>query len=53
MQKCVQALYDDATVIPIVYDTAHTAITDKVHDTGIGQQGSFSLWDPASGWLSK
>lgn len=53
MQKCVQALYDDATVIPIVYDTAHTAVTDKVHDTGMGLQGSFSLWDPAGGWMSK
>jgi peptide/nickel transport system substrate-binding protein len=53
MQKCVQALYDDCSVLTTAYDTHHFALTNKIHDTGIGQWGGFTMWSPANAWMSK
>jgi peptide/nickel transport system substrate-binding protein len=51
--KCIQALYDDATIIPIYCPSAITATTDKVHDSGIGEMGSNTIWNAKNVWLSK
>ncbi len=53
MQKCVQSLYDHCSVLTTVYDTHHFALTSKIHDTGIGQWGGFTMWSPANAWMSK
>jgi peptide/nickel transport system substrate-binding protein len=53
MQKCVQALYDDCSVLTTAYDTHHFVLTNKIHDTGIGQWGGFTMWSPANAWMSK
>ena len=53
MQKCVQALYDDETVIPLDYGTALWAITDNVQDSGVGLRGSSTQWNSQDVWLSK
>ncbi len=53
MQKCVQALYDDETVIPLDYGTSLWAITDYVHDSGVGTRGSSTQWNSQNAWLSK
>lgn len=53
MQKCVQAISDDASLIPVSYLTAVWATTDKVHDTGIGERGITANWNPQNAWLSK
>ena len=53
MQKCVQALYDDQTIIPISYGTSLWATTDKVHDAGLGSRGTPDHFNPQNAWLSK
>jgi peptide/nickel transport system substrate-binding protein len=52
-QKCVQALYDDVTTIPLDYGTSLWAVTDKVHDSGVGTRGSSTQWNSQNAWLSK
>ena len=52
MQKCIKALYDDATVIPIYWNKAIWATTSKVHDAGLGARGSSTLWYAQNAWLS-
>lgn len=51
--KCIQALYDDATIIPIYCPSAMVATTGKVYDTGIGEMGSNTIWNAKNAWLSK
>ena len=53
LAKCIQALYDDATIIPIYCPSALVAITAKVHDSGIGEMGSNTIWNAKNAWLSK
>ena len=50
--KCVQALYNDATAIPLYYGASLTGATNKVHDTSLDQRSSI-YWDPEATWLSK
>jgi peptide/nickel transport system substrate-binding protein len=52
MQKCVQALYDDATVIPLYTLPSMTAATQNVHDTNMTARSSI-YWDMEKTWLSK
>jgi hypothetical protein len=51
--KCIQALYDDCTLIPIYCPSALVATTSKVHDSGIGEMGSNTIWNAKNAWLSK
>ncbi len=51
--KCIQALYDDCTLIPLYCPSALVATTSKVHDTGIGEMGSNTIWNAKNAWLSK
>ena len=53
MQKCVQALYDDITIIPTSYGTALWATTDKVHDAGLTDRGSATAANYQYAWLSQ
>lgn len=51
-QQCVQALYNDATIIPLYFGATLTGATNNVHDTNISGRSSI-YWDPESTWLSK
>ena len=53
IQKCIQALYDDATVIPIYWSKGIWATSSNVHDAGLGARGSSTLWYAQNAWLSK
>lgn len=53
MHKCVQALYDDITTIPVDYGTLLWAVSDNVHDSGVGTRGSSTQWNSQNAWLSK
>jgi peptide/nickel transport system substrate-binding protein len=53
MQKCVKALYDDQTIIPISYGTSMWATTDKVNDAGLGSRGTPDHFNPQNAWFSK
>jgi len=53
MQKCVKALYDDATVIPVYCPTSIWVTTNKVNDAGLGARGSTTMWYAQNTWLSK
>jgi peptide/nickel transport system substrate-binding protein len=51
MQKCIQALYDDATVIPLYWNKGIWATASNVHDAGLGARGSSTLWYAQNAWL--
>ena len=51
--KCIQALYDDATVIPLYCPSSTNATTKKVFNTGLGTKGSNTIWDSKNTWMSK
>lgn len=53
MQKCVQAFYDDVTIISIYSVRDIWATTDKVHEAGLGELGDATQWKPYNAWLSK
>jgi peptide/nickel transport system substrate-binding protein len=53
MQKCVQAIYDEETIIPLDYGTSLWAVTDQVRDSGVGTRGSSTAWNSQNAWLSK
>jgi peptide/nickel transport system substrate-binding protein len=53
MGKCIQALYDDCTLIPVYCPSNLAITTNKVHDSGIGAKGSNTIWDGKNVWLSK
>jgi ABC-type transport system substrate-binding protein len=52
-QDCVQALYDDVTVIPINYEADIWIVNDKLEDSGIGARGAGSYWNPDYAWWNK
>jgi len=52
MQKAVQALYDDATVISLYTGPGMTAATQNVKDTNMTNRSSI-YWDKERVWLSK
>ncbi len=52
MQKAVQALYDDATVISLYTAPGLTAATQNVRDTNMTNRSSI-YWDKERTWLSK
>jgi len=52
MQKCVQALYDDCTVITVYTGPGITAATKSVQDTNMSKRSSI-YWDKERVWLSK
>jgi ABC-type transport system substrate-binding protein len=52
MQKCVQALYDDATVISIFTAPGLTAATQNVRDTNMTNRSSI-YWDKERVWISR
>jgi hypothetical protein len=51
--KAEKIQYDDAMAIPIYYGASLWALTDKVHDTGLGTRGNAAWWEPQNAWLSK
>jgi peptide/nickel transport system substrate-binding protein len=53
MQKCVQAFFDEVTLIPIYSVRDIWVTTDKVHDAGLGQLGDATQWTPHNAWLGK
>jgi peptide/nickel transport system substrate-binding protein len=58
MQKASQVIYDDATFIPIYWESSLWVVSDKVHDTGLGTRApgssaSPSIWDTGLVWVSK
>jgi peptide/nickel transport system substrate-binding protein len=52
MQKCVQALFDNVTIVPISYGTALWATTDKVNDVGLTDRGAAVSANYQNAWLS-
>jgi peptide/nickel transport system substrate-binding protein len=52
MQKCVQAMYDDCTVITLFTGPGVTAATKNVQDTNMTNRSSI-YWDKERTWLSK
>jgi ABC-type transport system substrate-binding protein len=52
-QKCEDALYNDATVIPMYYTMGEFAVTNQIHDIGFGSWGTISYWNPGDAWFSK
>lgn len=53
MQKLVQALYDDTTVIPINYETAMWVVKDNLRDSGIGTRGGTPYWNAENAWFAR
>ncbi len=53
MQKCVQAFYDDCTVINVYYATTLWASQNYVYDTGHGTRGSSTQWNQQNAFISK
>ena len=53
MQKAVQAMYDDCTVIPTTYYSSTYATQPYVYNTGRGEMGSATQFTPQNAWLSK
>ncbi len=52
MQKCVQALYDDCTVITLFTGPGVTAATQSVQDTNMTNRSSI-YWDKERVWFKK
>jgi len=52
MQKCVQAMYDDCTVITLFTGPGVTAATKNVRDANFEKRSSI-YWDKERSWLSK
>jgi peptide/nickel transport system substrate-binding protein len=52
-QKCADALYNDATFLPLVSSAAPFALSPAVQDSGIGTMGSLTYWQPANVWFGK
>jgi peptide/nickel transport system substrate-binding protein len=53
IQKAEKIQFDNAMAIPIYYGASLWALTDKVHDTGLGTRGNAAWWEPQNAWLSK
>ena len=53
MQKLVQVLYDDCTVIKVAYQTDMCVIKNNLQDSGIGTRGGSIYWNPDDAWWSK
>jgi ABC-type transport system substrate-binding protein len=51
-QKTIQAVYDEATLLPMLYTSDIWAIKSNVQDTGYGTR-SRSSWNPEDAWLGK
>ncbi len=51
-QKAIQAVYDEATLMPLLYASDIWALKSNVQDTGYGTR-SRSSWNPEDGWLGK
>lgn len=51
-QKLERMLYENALGIPLYHSASMYALTDKVHDTGIGTRGMTVWWEPQNTWLS-
>ena len=52
-QNCIQALYNDTTVIPINYESDLWVISDKLENSGIGTRGAGSYWNPEYSWWNR
>ena len=52
MQKMNQALYDDATLIPLYWGMSIWATTSGVHDS-VGSRGGSGFWDNQNTWIGK
>jgi peptide/nickel transport system substrate-binding protein len=53
LKKCEDALYDDVTTIPLFITPTTWAVTDSLHDSGLGTRNLFSWFEPQNLWLSK
>jgi peptide/nickel transport system substrate-binding protein len=52
-KKAEDALYNDATIIPLWFAVANFAVTGQVQDSYIGTRGASTWWEPAYTWLKK
>ena len=52
-QKIIQAFFDEATIIPIAYNSDIWVLNTKLQDSGYGTRGSAGFWNPEEAWLSK
>jgi ABC-type transport system substrate-binding protein len=52
-RECEDALYNDATIIPLVYQASLWATTGAVKDAFIGTRGTPPWWEPQSAWLGQ
>jgi peptide/nickel transport system substrate-binding protein len=50
-QKCVQAFYDEASIIPLYYRLSLWALRPNIQGSGIGDKTLY--WSPQNTWLSK
>jgi peptide/nickel transport system substrate-binding protein len=53
VQKAERIQADNVMAIPIYYGASLWALTDQVHDTGLGTRGNAAWWEPQNAWLSK
>lgn len=51
-QKCIQAMYDDLSMIPVVYKTSQWILRKGINDYGLGQN-NFQSWIAQNTWFSK
>jgi ABC-type transport system substrate-binding protein len=53
VQKCEDALFNDANSIPLYLSASQWALTGKVMDSGLGTRGIGAWWEPQNTWLSQ
>ena len=52
-RKCEDAIFNDATIIPLFITPTTWAVTDNVQDSGLGTRGLFSWFESQNTWLTK
>jgi len=50
-RKCEDAIFNDATIIPLFITPTTWAVTDNVQDSGLGTRGLFSWFESQNVWL--
>jgi peptide/nickel transport system substrate-binding protein len=51
--SCEDALYNDATVIPVFYDVSLWATTNSMQETYLGSRGMANWWESQLAWLEQ
>jgi peptide/nickel transport system substrate-binding protein len=53
LREVANAFYNDATIIPLVYNTFVYILLPNVHDSGLTTFGTANAWDYARIWLTE